>query len=186
MKVYPLRPALIFLKRSANMKMVPLGHCTSKYDAHLPSANSGKIAESAGSPYEKDPPRKLSRHFFFCPSSTISAEILSSLSEIEIIETGVPATMPSGLCIESCTCDLSSRHFAKIKNASADEMFVMQLALSFGPKEATALATKWNLKLRPPLRELLAGMNGHGKSYTKQSAKTRQPSGSPASSRKHL
>src|SRR5882724_2010857 len=165
------------VNRSANTYKFPLGHVTSKYEAHLPSANSGNTAESTGSPYEKDAPLKLRRHFFFCPSSTISAETVSSFSEIEIIETGVPPDLPSALCIESCTCGLPSRHFAKIKNASADEMFVMQLTLSFGPKEATVLATKWNLKLRPPLQELLAGMNGRGRSYTKQSAKTRQPSG---------
>jgi len=150
------RPAESETKRSTKTYIVPLGHSTSKYETHLRSANSGKTAASEGSPYWNDEPLKSRRHSFFCRLSTISTERLSSLSEISIIQAGVPMDGLLGSKMESCSCDCVSRHFAKIKNASAGEIFVMQLALSFSPREAIALAARWNLKLRATLRALLS------------------------------
>jgi len=49
----PHRDSLL-IARSAKRNVLPDGDSTNKYDAHLPSENSGKSAESAGSPYWND------------------------------------------------------------------------------------------------------------------------------------
>jgi len=132
--------------RSAKTIDLPSGNSTDKYEVHFPSAYSGNTAESDGSPYWKDAPRREQRHFAGCPSATIDASIISSFGELLVTTPGVPAFL-SGLKKPICNCALVSRHFPKIKNASADEMFVMQLILSFGTSEARLIATHLRLKL---------------------------------------
>lgn len=141
-------------KRSAKKYTLPLGTSTSRYEAHLPSANSGKSAESDGSPYWKEAPRKSRRHSCVCPSSTIRAEMLSSLGEVSVIRAGEPTVFPADRMV-SCNCELFSRHFPNIRNASEDEMLIIQTARSFGPGEAQHIAAKLRLQCRRPLRELL-------------------------------
>ena len=67
---------------------------------------------------------------------------------------------------------------------SSEESKFLFMAESFGLRVATLLAAKCGWPIRKPLRELLSSWNELGRSYTKQSAKTRRPSGSPASSKK--
>jgi hypothetical protein len=137
-------------KRSAKRMELPSGSSTRRYEAHASSANSGNVAVSNGSPYWNDAAWKLARHSAACSFATINAAMLSSFGEVSTIAPGVLAVLP-GLRTTICKCDLLSRHFPKIKNASEDEMLVMQFFLSFGAKEASALASKLHLKFRPAI-----------------------------------
>jgi len=58
----------------------------------------------------------------------ISTSILSSLSEVEIIEAGEPTNGESFLRRQNRIRGFSSRHFANIKKASESEMLFMQIA----------------------------------------------------------
>jgi hypothetical protein len=75
-------------------------------------------------------------------------------------------------------------HLVSFSTASLDELSLLSTVATVGLERAIDLASKHKWKCQRPLQALRAMMNGHGKSYTKQSAKTRQASGSPASSRK--
>src|ERR1700730_8029339 len=141
-------------KRSANSTVLSSGILTNKYEDHFPSANSGNKADSAGSPYSKEAPRKLQRHSAVCPLATIDVRTVSSFGEVSMMTAGVPANFPSPAKL-ICNCALFSFHFPSIRNASEDEIFVMQLSLSFGLEEAKLLAVKLHLRHRESLWDLL-------------------------------
>lgn len=162
-------------KRSAKRIELPSGSSAKRYETHLPSANSGNAAESNGSPYWNEAPRMGQRHSAVCPSATISAEMVSSFGDISTIRPGVPPVL-LGLRKPICNCDLLSRHFPNIRNASEDEMLFMQLALSFGALEAECIAARLDLKCRRGLGALAAKLSPRGRDYTKQPAQTTRSS----------
>src|SRR2546426_10768707 len=77
-----------------------------------------------------------------------------------------------------------SFHAKRVWKASVDECMFCLAVKQLGPREAMWLAAKFHWKCQRPLQALNAMLNGHGRSYTKQSAKTGQLSGESASSRK--
>jgi hypothetical protein len=142
--------------RAANKTELPSVSSASKYEDHFLSANSGKTAESAGSPYWKDAPANGKSHMAFCLSTTIDSEILSSFGEQVRILPGVVAANLPGLDARICNCDSLSRHFPNIRNASENELLVTQFLLFAGRKEAAALVLKLYLTCRSEFRGMLA------------------------------
>ena len=75
-------------------------------------------------------------------------------------------------------------HIPNLSNASLDEAIFLHTLYSSLATQARLLAAILPWSLERPLQELLAAMNEPDKSYTKQNARTRRPSGSQASLKK--
>ena len=75
-------------------------------------------------------------------------------------------------------------HVQSLSNASFEEAILLHVLYFSLTSQIETLAATLPESLQRPLRALLAAMNEPGRSYTKQSAKRKQPSNSPASLRK--
>jgi hypothetical protein len=108
---------------SANKYDPPSDNSTSKYRAHLLSANSGKTESSRGLPTLYVASEKSIRHSWDCPANTISAEIFDSLSDIAVISQVDAPRFPSAFVMFTCSGECLSSQKRNIKNASDDEIF---------------------------------------------------------------
>ena len=110
--------------------------------------------------------------------------IVRSSSENSCTRPPLKNTMTTALLTDVTEIGVCSAfHLLNNSKASLDDILFIAVSQQFGANAAIFLADKFHLKCQRPLRALRAMMSGHGKSYTKQSAKTRQPSDSPASSK---
>jgi hypothetical protein len=125
-----------FTKRSANTATVPSGKLISRYETHLPSANSGNGALLEGLPQSVLQSTKENFHSIFCPAvSSISTDTLSGVGTVRIIA-GEPCGVFPDLKIETCNCASIFRHLSRINKASVDKIVFMQLASLVGIRTA--------------------------------------------------
>jgi len=122
-----------------------------RHEDQLTARSGNKPSGSEDCAYQRLHLSNENSHWVFCPArpskevNSATLGLLSSVGTVSTIAVNSERTLPARRNT-TCNCALVSLHFPSIRSASDDEAIIIQLAISFGLREAIEFADMFGIR----------------------------------------